>query len=284
MPYGRLCDAAFLRAADMPLRTAVITPTLRLSFCELMRLAAQLADVLRSKACDIKCGDRVATLLSKSAWMPVAAYGIHMAGAAYVPLDPLLPLGRIEDITSDAAIRIVVSTKEHVSRAWPDTVAVLPIDGMAELAGNVPMPAPPQSPSGLAYVIFTSGSTGRPKGVMLDHAGPLNVRHSLTARTAATPHTRPTLPPHYLCERKSVLLLARRRPASTSTRRIACAKRIASLGSLPWGLTSPCTTSLAPLPLAPRWSTPGRRTRATPPRGSPSCALSVSPCGIRPRR
>jgi amino acid adenylation domain-containing protein len=90
----------------------------------------------------------------------VAVVGVLAAGAAYVPLDPLLPAARRDAMAAEAGIEVVVGGESGSSRS---TVAV-PQDGVA---GEPPLPDP--RPDQLAYVVYTSGSTGKPKGVMVDH-------------------------------------------------------------------------------------------------------------------
>jgi non-ribosomal peptide synthetase component F len=72
------------------------------------------------------------------------------AGAAYTPVVPTLPPGRIAQILQTARPAAVID----------DSLTVTPRgDGLRRLD------------PGAAYVIFTSGSTGVPKGVVIGHTG-----------------------------------------------------------------------------------------------------------------
>ncbi|TDD40120.1 amino acid adenylation domain-containing protein, partial [Actinomadura sp. KC06] len=84
--------------------------------------------------------------------------GVWKAGAAYVPLDPTYPAGRVESMLSDAAAELTVSTVDWEALSGLD-------DGPLDVAVDQ---------DNLAYVIFTSGSTGRPKGVQVTHRGLVN--------------------------------------------------------------------------------------------------------------
>ena len=128
----------------------------------------------------VAAGDRVAVELYKSAWMPVAAYGAHLAGAGYVPLDPALPTERIAGILVDASIPVVLTSKEVGCRHGVHTSTYIVLEHVG--APTTSLQRPPQSPSDLAYVIYTSGSTGKPKGVVLDNRGPLNTCMDVNAR------------------------------------------------------------------------------------------------------
>ncbi|WP_268795453.1 AMP-binding protein, partial [Paenibacillus sp. Leaf72] len=62
-------------------------------------------------------------LLSRSPWLIAGLLGIMKAGAAYVPLDPALPAGRIEGMVRDAGIRILLSEKaqRETVAGWVET-------------------------------------------------------------------------------------------------------------------------------------------------------------------
>ena len=111
---------------------------------------------------------------ARSGW-PSAILGILRAGAAYVPLDPAYPAERVNFVTEDAGIRIiVVSTGLEQRFATHDLVHIPDAD-----AAPVTVDLPALRADTPAYLIYTSGSTGRPKGVVISHA---NLVHSTTAR------------------------------------------------------------------------------------------------------
>src|SRR5438105_3888739 len=57
----------------------------------------------------VRGGDRVGIYLPKSAESVMAIYGIHKAGAAYVPLDPNAPPARLGYIVGNCDIDCLVS-------------------------------------------------------------------------------------------------------------------------------------------------------------------------------
>ncbi len=104
------------------------------------------------------------------------------SGAAYVPVDPGLPAGRIAFMLGDAGAAIVL-TAGGVAGSLPGAAAPVVLDDPAvgEVisrypAGDVSDPerGRPLAPAHPAYVIYTSGSTGRPKGVIVAHASLVN--------------------------------------------------------------------------------------------------------------
>jgi len=116
-------------------------------------------------ACALEAGpgDRVGLLLGHDAPMLAGLLGVVKAGAAYVPLDPDAPPGRLQQIVGEAGLSVVVTDQLHEAAA----VSLAGVSVM--LVGDEQRAEPPAghgAPDDLAYILFTSGSTGRPKGVM----------------------------------------------------------------------------------------------------------------------
>lgn len=101
----------------------------------------------------------VALHLPKSPESIAALIGTWMARAAFVPLDPALPLARRREICEQARPALVVGQPLE-GAAW------LPVEGPPARG-----PLGRGAPSQLAYVFFTSGSSGRPKGVAVEQRG-----------------------------------------------------------------------------------------------------------------
>jgi non-ribosomal peptide synthetase component F len=165
--------AAMLRtAAAKPDHTAVIAGTTRLSYADLARRAARIANVLRSMG--VGRGTLVGLSLHRGADMIAGALGIQMAGAAYVPMDPAYPADRLALYAEDSGAPVII-TDSSVAPALPEGPAklILDTDPRLSAASDLPPADGPQAED-LAYVIYTSGSTGRPKGVMITHRNVIN--------------------------------------------------------------------------------------------------------------
>ncbi|XVV09975.1 non-ribosomal peptide synthase/polyketide synthase [Actinoplanes sp. CA-131856] len=107
----------------------------------------------------------VGLCLPRGVDMVVAILAVWKAGAAYVPVDPGLPVERIRFVLADSGAGVVLAAADI-----PD-VAVLRLD---EVRGGV-LPRRPVLSAALAYAIYTSGSTGEPKGVAVSHGSLMNL-------------------------------------------------------------------------------------------------------------
>lgn len=186
LPGHTIVEEFQLNAAAGPDRTAVVAGDGTLTFAELEARSNQLARYLASHGAGP--GTTVAVRLDRSLLLPIALLAVLKSGAAYLPLDPDYPAGRVEGMIEDAApVRLLTSTAftaagsgsgpGHDELATDVPVTVLDAALMAAcLAGKDPAaPLPTAGQQDLAYVIFTSGSTGRPKGVGVEHLPLLNL-------------------------------------------------------------------------------------------------------------
>jgi amino acid adenylation domain-containing protein len=171
------------QAALSPHALAIAAPDGRLSYAQLAAHAGRLTARLR--AAGVGRGARVALVLERSPELAVAALAVLAAGAAYLPLDPSLPDGRLAEILADAAPAAVVARGAACFRlaAAPAPVLALDLPGDASRTAESSPTSSPAAPAAhgahdaddLAYLIYTSGSTGRPKGVELAHRGLANL-------------------------------------------------------------------------------------------------------------
>ncbi len=121
--------------------------------------------------------------MERSFELLVAVFGVLKAGAAFVAIDPELPVDRQAFLLANARVRIVLtqghlfdSLREPASMAEAALLAVAPIDTGAPLPTRLPARsgAPVVGESGPAYVIYTSGSTGLPKAIRVPHRALVN--------------------------------------------------------------------------------------------------------------
>jgi nonribosomal peptide synthetase DhbF len=143
--------------ARQPTRTAVVCGPESLTYEELAAEAHGLAGELVRQG--VRPGELVGLRVDRSVDSAVGILGILLAGAAYVPLDPQYPAGRLELIAEEAGITRVVGDGVPIRGHRADPAARLPA----------------VEPGDRAYVIYTSGSTGRPKGCVIRHGNVLSL-------------------------------------------------------------------------------------------------------------
>jgi len=134
------------------------------------RLAAHLAVNL-----SVRQGDRVAICCDRSVDFVVAMLAVLKTGAAYVPIDPTLPAGRINHIVSDSQSLAMIAESRHVDGFDREGPGIVLLDRLDLATITDAAPALRLRPDDLCYVVYTSGSTGYPKGVMVSHGGLVNL-------------------------------------------------------------------------------------------------------------
>lgn len=159
------------QAKRTPERLAVASESGNYSYRQLESYANRLAHGLVVHG--VEPDSLVALCLNRSPQHLALILAILKAGGVCVPLDPDLPLERLQGILrSTGAVASIVEegTVEQLQSAGGP--AVIGVDELERRTIPDGDPGPPEvqvQPDSLAYVIFTSGSTGHPKGVMVEH-------------------------------------------------------------------------------------------------------------------
>lgn len=178
-------------AGHDPALLAVIAGTERLTYGELDRRVAQLAERLR--AAGVREGQPVAAVLPRGLDSVVALLACLRTGAVYAPLSPQDPAARLGTLLERLRPALVLATRQSALALPADAAVPALLDGPV---------FPPAGPSGElpggAYVIHTSGSTGTPKPVLVGRAalagyvGPVGQRYGLTYRDRVLLFARPS--------------------------------------------------------------------------------------------
>nr|WP_246259257.1 non-ribosomal peptide synthetase [Streptomyces typhae] len=157
------------RAALTPEAVAVECDEVLLTYRDLDGLASRLAAELAARGAGPETVVGVA--LPRSADLVVALLAVWKAGAAYLPIDPRYPSGRLELILGAArpALLITDTATEEVLPA----VECPRVHLDKARAGHALAPTAAR-PDNTAYVMYTSGSTGVPKGVAVTQRGVVN--------------------------------------------------------------------------------------------------------------
>ncbi|WP_433260003.1 non-ribosomal peptide synthetase [Actinosynnema sp. CS-041913] len=137
---------------------------------ELVARANRLAWWLRGLG--VGRGDVVGLVLPRGVELAVSALAVLSVGAAYLPIDPGVPVERLRFMVEDSSALVVVGRgRPPVDVPWVDLAgdaAKIDLQPSTDLGVRC-------SAEDMAYVIYTSGSTGRPKGVVVPHRGLSNL-------------------------------------------------------------------------------------------------------------
>ncbi|WP_185245459.1 non-ribosomal peptide synthetase [Chryseobacterium bernardetii] len=140
-----------------PDQTALIFKDKKISYSELDHISTQLSEYL-IKEYRIGPDDLIGVKLERNEWLIITLLGILKAGSAYVPIDPMYPLERIEYIEGNCNCK--VSINQSILMDFIERQSSYSSEAQC-FSAHV---------HHLAYVIYTSGSTGKPKGVMCTHS------------------------------------------------------------------------------------------------------------------
>ncbi|WP_411084003.1 amino acid adenylation domain-containing protein [Streptomyces sp. cmx-18-6] len=143
-----------------------------LSFGELDVRASRLAHRLRAAGVGVGAESSVAVLLDRSVDLVVALLAVWRAGGGFVPMDPVLPAGRIAGMVADARVGVALTSAAYVDRFGGGVETVLVDGDLSSFPESAPAVA--VDLDSVAYTVFTSGSTGRPKGVQVSHRSLVN--------------------------------------------------------------------------------------------------------------
>jgi amino acid adenylation domain-containing protein len=170
LPADSVVEMIHRQALTRPHAVAIKHGPCAMTYCDLWRRAAILADVLADFG--VGQGDLVAVIAERSAETVAAMLAVMAIRAAYVPIDQTNPAERVRAVLNVAQPRVMLRDgHEDADSDWG--FPVLDTSTVPDQGNPDPFTAMPRQDD-IAYVIFTSGSTGVPKGVLAEHRSLVN--------------------------------------------------------------------------------------------------------------
>jgi amino acid adenylation domain-containing protein len=177
-PKGETINGFFrLQVEKIPHHTAIVFQDQNITYSHLGQLTDHLARKLTEKR--IKPDTLVGIMSDRSPDMVIGILAIIKAGGAYLPIDPVYPAERIQQILDDSNVSIVLTQSKLESQLGTGSrlPEIIKLDEENKNRdnnrdNNQPETSPPDAaltPENMLYVIYTSGSTGKPKGVKVNH-------------------------------------------------------------------------------------------------------------------
>jgi acyl-CoA ligase (AMP-forming) (exosortase A-associated) len=206
-------DFIFISARRTPSAQALVHGDVRLDYAALADHVRRAAQIFLGAG--LRRGERVAVYLEKRIDNVAAMFGASLAGAVFVPVNPLLKPEQVAHILADCNVRVLVTSGERLAQLAPQlagcpdlrTVLLTGTPDLAAAAGLHPALAlrgwdqalaaaatdlaPHRRIDGdVAAILYTSGSTGKPKGVVLSHRNMVTGARSVASYLDLNPSDR----------------------------------------------------------------------------------------------
>ena len=193
---------AFL-AAPSPRREALVTPTRRLNYGQLLQAARSVARAMRGLG--LRKGDHAAILMGNDEYWLTLFYGAALLGVVTVPVNTRFKAGELEYCLRHSDSKALFYAPRFLNNDYAALVrriegrlpklahkvalgkaswrAFAALDHGQEIPGGV-------SAEDLLLIQYTSGTTAYPKGVMLTHDNMLRNAWAAGARIGVQPQDR----------------------------------------------------------------------------------------------
>ena len=168
-PQATIVELFEQQVERTPEAVAVEYADQQLAYGELNCKANQLAHYLQKLGVGPEV--QVGICVERSLDLVVSVLGVLKAGAAYLPLDFRYPKERLQFITEDAQVSVLISQRALANQFSQNPARLIVLEDVREEIEQCSREKVKSEvrAENLAYLIYTSGSTGKPKGVMVTH-------------------------------------------------------------------------------------------------------------------
>ncbi|WP_207060976.1 acyl-CoA ligase (AMP-forming), exosortase A system-associated [Motiliproteus sp. SC1-56] len=198
-----LIEAQALRRPDAP---ALWHKHGQRTYTQLLRDIQRAAGGFRKLG--VERAERVAVYLPKQIETVTSFFASTLAGACFVPVNPVLKPPQVQHILADCNVRVLVTSSARLETLKPilhelrDLRQVVLVDAPTTpgpmttpwdtLLDTEPCQSPPHAltDGDMAAILYTSGSTGKPKGVVLSHRNLVVGAQSVASYLENTPEDR----------------------------------------------------------------------------------------------
>jgi amino acid adenylation domain-containing protein len=154
-------------------KEALVFRDIKITFSDLEAKTNSLAKFL-IKSYGIKVNDIVAICFNRSLEMVYSILAIIKAGAAYLPIEPKLPIERASFMIRNSAAKILIADNTLINLDLCHIIPTIFFNEIDFSSENYSCKLPIKNSNNFSYVIYTSGSTGNPKGVLNVQRGTVN--------------------------------------------------------------------------------------------------------------
>lgn len=173
-PYSKNgLDEFFVEACRRnPDKIAIYTEDSDITYGELLSQSRRIASLLKDN--NVSPEEPVGIYMDKSIDQIAAVFGILLAGACYVPLDPASVDWKLRAVISDAGLKTVLTDNPELELSPEYMAKFIDIEWAKNFEEFNWTSRGSDASTSLAYILYTSGSTGAPKGVAIEHRSVVN--------------------------------------------------------------------------------------------------------------
>jgi amino acid adenylation domain-containing protein len=173
--YKNIHDIFFESMNSSLDKLAIVDEDMQLTYSEIKRHINSFASVLSNNKTEKEI---IAILLDRSALYVISLLSVLSVNAAFVPIDPSIPVENKISILKDCSVKRIITSRAYIAVAENlknkvEEISIVYVDNIDINEADYKLPI--ITPKDLAYVMFTSGTTGTPKGAMVNHENLVNL-------------------------------------------------------------------------------------------------------------